>query len=233
MLARPFGRRRGLAEPVRDSVRVHDQPPGPCQARVVAGLLEHRDCALRLLEQCRRPPVEPLGVPAVLKEDKRRLRAEPLLPDLGRDTNRFGQEELRPGELADVDQRLAQVGEQVEPSLVEAPGRAPPRGGAGSPRRACRRGRTPVAGGPQPRRRLPPTARPWSSSGPELGEVGVRLLEVVAEDLLVLIGAVAVHLVGPRHEALVQLGAHPLQQPVVGRVADQDVLEACTPRRRS
>ena len=70
-----------------------------------------------------------------------------------------------------------------------------------------------------------PMARAAVVERAQLGEVGVRLLEVVAEDLLVLAGAVAVHLVGPCHEALVQLGPMPLQEPGVGRVADQDVLE--------
>ena len=61
---------------------------------------------------------------------------------------------------------------------------------------------------------------------PELGEVLPGLLEVVAEDLLELDAAIAVDAVGPADEPLVKVGAGPLQDPVVGGVADHDVLEA-------
>ena len=60
---------------------------------------------------------------------------------------------------------------------------------------------------------------------PELRQVPVGLLEVVAEDLLVLQRAVAVDDVRPADELLVQLGARPLQQRLVGRVADERVVE--------
>ena len=59
----------------------------------------------------------------------------------------------------------------------------------------------------------------------ELREVAARLLEVVAEDLLELGATVAVHLVRPRDEPLVQVGAGALEDRVVGGVADHDVLE--------
>ncbi len=60
---------------------------------------------------------------------------------------------------------------------------------------------------------------------PELAAVGVRLLEVVAEDLVELeeIPAVALE---PFGEPLVQLRADGLRQRVVGRVANQHVAEA-------
>ena len=59
----------------------------------------------------------------------------------------------------------------------------------------------------------------------ELGEEPVRLLEVVAEDLLVLERTVAVDAVGPLDELLVQRGALALEQALVDGVADEDVVE--------
>jgi hypothetical protein len=61
----------------------------------------------------------------------------------------------------------------------------------------------------------------------QLEQVAEGLLEVVAEDLLVL-GLplpVTVDLLGPVREPLVQVGARPLEHTVVRSVADQDVLE--------
>ena len=62
-------------------------------------------------------------------------------------------------------------------------------------------------------RRAPPSARPWSSSGPELGQVVVGALEVVAEDLVVLAGALAGLALDPVGEARVQIAARPLRMP--------------------
>ena len=60
----------------------------------------------------------------------------------------------------------------------------------------------------------------------ELGAVAVALLEVVAEDLLVLGHAVAGDALEPVGELLVQGGAELLRGRLVGGVADEDVLEA-------
>ena len=70
--------------------------------------------------------------------------------------------------------------------------------------------------------------------GAELGEALVRLLEVVAEDLLVLDGSVAilVDAVGPGDEALVENRAGALEEAPVGGVADQDVAKAIPRFRR-
>ena len=54
----------------------------------------------------------------------------------------------------------------------------------------------------------------------------MALLEVVAEDLLVLADALAGHLLEPVGELLVQLRAELLRGRAVGGVADEDVLEA-------
>ena len=60
----------------------------------------------------------------------------------------------------------------------------------------------------------------------ELGAVAVCLLEVVAEDLVVLADAIAGALLEPVGVALVQGGAELLGRRAVGGVADEDVLEA-------
>ena len=76
----------------------------------------------------------------------------------------------------------------------------------------------------RPRAELPPVV----VERPEIREVAVRLLEVVAEDLLVLglAVAVAVDALRPGDEALVQGDACPLEDAGVGRVADEQVVEA-------
>jgi len=128
-------------------------------------------------------------------------------------------------ELADVHQRLTEVRQQLEPFGVEhgeQRGRSPHqvRGG-----RHVAAGERPAARGPQPFGRSSPDGSAAIVERPELGEIPVRLLEVVAEDLLVLAAAVAVHGLGPLREPLVELGAVPLQEPGIRRVPDQDVLE--------
>ena len=64
----------------------------------------------------------------------------------------------------------------------------------------------------------------------EFAEVLVRLLQVIAEDCLEFLAAVAlrVDLVGPLHELGVHGRAGALEQSVVNGVADQVVIEAIT-----
>jgi hypothetical protein len=59
--------------------------------------------------------------------------------------------------------------------------------------------------------------------GPELDAIAVCLLEVVAEDLLVLARPQARLALQPIGVPFVQLGAEPLGGRLVGRVADEDV----------
>ena len=202
-----------------------EDAPGLRKAGVVAQELEDGDCGGGDAGGPLRPVGRRLGVE--LDEDKheRGVGAEPVVAGLVGGADRLPEHLAGLGELADVHQRLAQVGEQVEPVLVEGRKerrRAPEqvRGG-----RHVAAGERPVAGRSQPLGRLPADGSAAVVERAELGEIGVRLLEVVAEDLLVLARAVAVHLVGPRHEALVELSPMPLQEAGVGGVADQDVLE--------
>ena len=59
----------------------------------------------------------------------------------------------------------------------------------------------------------------------ELPPVADGLLEVPADDLLAL-GQIAVDVLEPRRESLVQIRAGGLGQPVIGGIADQEVPEA-------
>src|SRR6185437_14371734 len=63
---------------------------------------------------------------------------------------------------------------------------------------------------------------------PELGEESMRLLQVVPQDLGELERALplGVHAVCPFDEAFVRLGTGALELAVVGRIPDQDVMEA-------
>ena len=87
-----------------------------------------------------------------------------------------------------------------------------------------------TAAGPSPRaseRRPAPVSRAAASSAsarsaaPELAPVARRLLEVVADELVLLLA-----LVEPAREPLVQIAPKLLRQRVVGRVADQQMPEA-------
>jgi hypothetical protein len=86
----------------------------------------------------------------------------------------------------------------------------------------------PRAGRTQPFRCPDPQVHAVLVERPELGSVAIRLLEVIAEDLLELRCAppFGIDDVCPGHELLVQQRPGPLQQPLVGRVADQQVMEA-------
>src|SRR5207248_11309723 len=84
----------------------------------------------------------------------------------------------------------------------------------------------PAAGGREADSRVGAELVPVVVERPQLRQVAVRLLEVVAEDLLVLARAVAVDAVGPADELLVQRRARALEQSLVGRVPDEHVVEA-------
>ena len=80
--------------------------------------------------------------------------------------------------------------------------------------------------GCEPRRTVGAERPPVVVQRAEVGEVAVRLLEVVAEDLLVLGRTLAVDAVRPLDELLVEGRASALEDPFVSRVANEDVMEA-------
>ena len=112
----------------------------------------------------------------------------------------------------------------------------PGKQGAGSLEQVDSRRRVGASVGSPPRRgealgglfseSLSPVARP-----PELDEAAVRVLEVVAEDL-VEFDQIRTVLFEPNREAFVQLGADGFGQCVVGSVADQEMAEAKASSRR-
>ena len=126
------------------------------------------------------------------------------------------------------------------PPTARAPGPEAPRAAAGSPagssvrasgragrpRPACRRARTP---GGRPRRavggRVAASADVRVVPEPELRAAAERLLDVVADDLVVVAEARAGVAPGASARSLVEIGAHGLRHPAVRDVADQRVAE--------
>ena len=195
------------------------------QARVVAHELEHGDRAAGDAGRPLRPVRRGVGVELDEREHQRRIRAEAVVSGVVAGGDRLAEHLSGLGELPDVHQRLAEVDQQVEPVLVigRKERRRAPQQVRGGRHVAAREG--PPARRPQPLRRLAADLAAAVVERSQLRQVAVGLLQVVAEDLLVLAGPVAVHLVGPGHEPLVQRRALALEQARVGRVADQDVLE--------
>src|SRR5215218_6719445 len=133
---------------------------------------------------------------------------------------------LRLLELAPLNQRTAERAQELEPPMVVL--RQETRSALEQfPRRRC----------VVPRERAPSSAgehRPGAlaestgagSARPELEPCRVCLLEVVAQDLVVLRGAVARLPLEPLCEAFVEVRAEGLRQRRVRRVTDEDVAEA-------
>ena len=131
------------------------------------------------------------------------------------------------GELAGLDLDLPEIVQQLDPRR----------------RRRHRAGRRPGAtgwpppGGRHGRRLVGRQRRAWRRAGgdvaslvvdlAELASVAIRLLEVVAEDLLELLlaPALAVDPLGPAHETFVELRSRPLEQGAVRSVLDHQVAE--------
>ena len=134
---------------------------------------------------------------------------------------------LRLGELADLHQRLAEVGQQLEPLALALRQHVdrPPQQARGGLHVATRE--RPPPGRAELARAAPAELAALVVERRELEQVAARLLEMEADDLLELELAVAlpVHALGPVGEPPVQPRADALRQAVVGRVADQDVVE--------
>ena len=169
-------------------------------AGVVSGLLEHRhrrrDRLGRLVQ-----PVLGAGPEAYEQPDERRMCPDVGGPDAPRLLDRLVEHGLGVGEATDLEQRLAVVRQQLEPRVRfvreerDRPLEQVRRRGHVAPReRAPTRRRQP----PRPVRAERPSV---VVERPELGQVAVRLLQVVAEDLLVLGRALAVDAVRPLDEA--------------------------------
>ncbi len=208
----------------------HD-PPRLREADLVADELEDPDRPLGLAQRLRAPL---LFVAVELHEQpaQPRLGAKAMVARGfgGRDC--AGEHPVGLGELAEVHQRLAQVGEQAHPVGVELGhevDRAPQETGR---RMHVATGERALAGTGQPLAGSAPEFLAMVVERAELGQVGVSLLEVVGRDLGVLGRTFAVHAIGPGDEALVHLRTGALQQAAVHGVADEDVLELVGVRDR-
>ena len=176
------------------------------------------------------PPAREVVGDVVENEEARQdgVRMQPDVVVLRSRLDRLVEEDVGPGELADLHERLAQHGQECKATLVLG------RKELGGPPEEVRRGRhvAPAEGAlpgrGETRRRPHAELTPVVVQGPEICQVPVRLLEVVAEDLLVLglAVAVAVDALGPSDEPLVQGNARPLEDAGVRRVADEQVVEA-------
>ena len=131
----------------------------------------------------------------------------------------------RGADVAARQQRLAPIQDQIGPRCVsgfQPIDRAAEK--ARGDRQVVARQRPPARRSEMPRRPRADRAPPGVDRA-ELAEVLVRLLEVPAERLIVLDGTSALRL-EPVGEARVQLGARPLEDAAIGRVADEHVVEA-------
>ena len=146
---------------------------------------------------------EVLGQGAELRRESGRLFGESALPERGRQVRK----ERESSRIGRVEQRLGAAQEVGDRPHVVAGERAgtrrgePVRGPTGEPSRLV-------------------VERPERLSVPE------RLLEVVADDLVLLLGAIAADASDPRGEPLVQVRSALLGDRLVRGVADQDVAEA-------
>ena len=150
------------------------------------------------------------------------MRLEPRVAGL----DRLREHRLGPAEVAA--RALHDAGVRHEPDALRVVGREQVHGA----RDEVQRGRSVAAG----RRRVGPASPSRSAArrgkrpsrrveGSELGAVAVRLLEVVAEELVELEHAVAGALLEPGGVALVEVGPRLLRDRLVGGVADERVAE--------
>ena len=211
-------------------VHVGEQTEGPHQGTVIAHRLELGNLMFHELNHALLLPdalLHGVGVSRVaqLQEGECRRPGDPHLVGGKRPIHRLGQHRLGPLELADVDRRLAGVEQEQRAGRVLL---AEQRGGPLQQvrrRRHVAAGQGATTGRAQTPRRLGAEPPPVVVDRAELGPVAERLLEVVAEDLLVL-GEPGPERVGePGGEAFVQPGPGALEQAGIRRVADQDVAE--------
>ena len=211
-----------LPELAGDLLDHRDQPPCLGELAVRLLLLEQRDDVGRDFERAVAPAarfaaVEPdqhAGQPRAM------LRRARLFDPLRR-LERFVDDRPRLGELAELEQHLAELGKQRRAAVGRPSEAAPRRDAAGLPAAFT----SPRANARRARRRQ--AARPVGADlaallveRPELAQIVVRLLEVVAEDRLELepAAALGVDLVGPAHEVDVQRRPRALQKAAVDRV---------------
>src|SRR6266545_3056544 len=191
----------GGAEVAQRQVEQAKERPRLGKATLLVLRLEDRDRPRRLALGCLGPA---LGVGEKLRPEGKQgaLRLQARVARSGGRRTRLLDDLLHAGEVARLEEREGEIREQADAERV-VHGRERDRaleqvGGGGHV--AAREGL--AAGCPE---RNGGAAAELDVGRPHLGAQTVRLLEVVAEDLLELAGAVARHLLDPADEALVQL----------------------------
>ena len=222
-----LGRRRRLVIPAGRPVDDDPQPPRACQSCAIAGRFEDRNRVRSSFQRAGAGAcVAGIDLHVPLVEDGAGFQSG--IPDRGRRGRRLVERRRGLRERAPLQLCLAEIHLQLDPLGIADLAK---RGGALQQVR-CRRkvaaGEGPPAGGAKTLGRAGADLSAFGVDRAELRPVAECLLEVVAEDLLELLLAVAfaVDLLGPRDEALVERRPCPLEQRVVGGVADEDVVEA-------
>ena len=157
-----------------------------CERLLVAALARRRDHGFRRLPCFVAPvPLASRQQADQLKDDARARRRGPVRSVAVASVSCQHDDRLGRLEVADLHQRLAAVGRSASRSdrVGGSSAMRPPQQVRGR-RHVAARERAPAARDARRRAASAPSSWPWSSSGPSSDEVAVRLLEVVAEDLL-------------------------------------------------
>ncbi len=198
-IARRLG---GVAEPTGSTRGPGEQAPGHGETRLVSRSFEDRGRRLDfLLDRVGAPS---LGARPQTNEQADERRARRVGGGDAGPADRLLEHDRCLLEAARQEKRLAVLGQESESLGVlggQEPGRTSQEVRGGRHVAACKRA---PAGRGQPARPVLPDRAAAVVERAELGEIRPRLLEVVAEDLLELDPTVAVELVGPDDEALVE-----------------------------
>ena len=213
-----------LAEVADEAADLAAQTPGARKTKVVSRRLEERHDSLRQVDDLTAPPGR-VG----LEEDELPLELGPRRPEVV--TVRTGilerllEERFRLGQLAELGEQAADASEQLR--LVGNPDREP----CGAlkqvqSRRKVAAMKCTAPGGCESHARTLAQLLRDRVHRTKLGAKAERLLEVVADDLLVLGGSLTGRGLEKGRRPLVQLRPCLLRQALVRGVADEDVTEA-------
>src|SRR5262249_27749390 len=206
-----------------------NHPPRFGELRMILTLLQTRDQYRRLVFDVVTPRLEVIRLPQTHEHSrKQNVRSQPVIAQSLSTGEPFFEEDLRPGELARFHDRLAQVRKELEArwiALGQELARTAEQIRGGGHVAASKRTTT---CGRQSSERPSAELETVVVQRAELGEIVIRLFEVIAENLLELgpTVALAVHALGPVDEALVERRSRALENALVGGIANEDVVEA-------
>ena len=212
-------------EPADAAVDVAEEPPGARQGSVIARAGEHVDRAASLIEG---PllPADRIGRLPHEQLDEREGRAQRVVADRRRAVDRHAQDVRGAREVTLLAQCLAEIDRELDPAAVAFGQRGHRALDEIRGRRDIPAGDGPAPGGTEPRGGADADRVRFLVEGTQLAAEAVRLLEVIADDLLELEHPRAGHSLEPVAEALVELRACPLEQSLIRGVAQQRVMEA-------